>query len=372
MSSVSTVELANLLASLSDLPIGAIQAVQTDDSSIIADLVRANSGVAGHRRFLYLPLGNTGTLHEAIECVADKLNALVEASWPYWFGDIDFGWFRDDALGNERLREFVRDVCLQNNRISPHWVTAAVRVAGSGRSLRRMSVDSTIQAAQLSLTLSPPGMILFLPFDETYEPEPAAVAVALVEWTARHTESVVVPIIPAGWPSAYPVDRLLCNAWRIEDRHEPGIFAESGGAGSKPGPVESSARRVAEISVIVGQPHPLSDVEKRVWAHLSRDAELGSLFRCNQTVTTRRGSRPRVDLLWSEGAVVVELDGYPDHSGRDAFERDRHRDYELLMSGYHVLRLTNDEVNRDLEAAVGKIRDVVDWRMLMKNTEKRS
>jgi very-short-patch-repair endonuclease len=57
--------------------------------------------------------------------------------------------------------------------------------------------------------------------------------------------------------------------------------------------------------------------------------------------------------------VIVELDGYADHSLRDAFERDRHRDYELLMSGYQVLRITNFEVERDLEAAVGKIRDVV-------------
>jgi very-short-patch-repair endonuclease len=76
--------------------------------------------------------------------------------------------------------------------------------------------------------------------------------------------------------------------------------------------------------------------------------------------------------LWPEGAVVVELDGYPDHSARDAFERDRHRDYELLMSGYQVLRITNDEVTRDLEAAVGKIRDVVNWRKQMLKGQKRS
>jgi very-short-patch-repair endonuclease len=115
----------------------------------------------------------------------------------------------------------------------------------------------------------------------------------------------------------------------------------------------------AAISAVMGQPHPLSEVEKRVWAHLSQDDELAPLFRCNQTVVTRHGGRPRVDLLWLEGRVVVEFDGYADHGVRDAFERDRHRDYELTISGYTVLRITNDEVQRDLEAAVGKIRDVV-------------
>jgi very-short-patch-repair endonuclease len=63
--------------------------------------------------------------------------------------------------------------------------------------------------------------------------------------------------------------------------------------------------------------------------------------------------------LWPHGRLVVELDGYTDHSTPSAFERDRHRDYELIVSGYRVLRITNDEVKRDLEAAVSKIRDIV-------------
>jgi very-short-patch-repair endonuclease len=42
-----------------------------------------------------------------------------------------------------------------------------------------------------------------------------------------------------------------------------------------------------------------------------------------------------------------------------AFVHDRHRDYELAMSGYTVLRLTNDEIAQDLEKAIEKIRDLV-------------
>jgi very-short-patch-repair endonuclease len=38
---------------------------------------------------------------------------------------------------------------------------------------------------------------------------------------------------------------------------------------------------------------------------------------------------------------------------------DRHRDYELTLSGYTVLRLANDEIAQDIGKAVEKIRDIV-------------
>jgi very-short-patch-repair endonuclease len=38
---------------------------------------------------------------------------------------------------------------------------------------------------------------------------------------------------------------------------------------------------------------------------------------------------------------------------------DRHRDYELSLSGYTVLRLANDEIAQDVEKAIEKIRDLV-------------
>jgi very-short-patch-repair endonuclease len=48
----------------------------------------------------------------------------------------------------------------------------------------------------------------------------------------------------------------------------------------------------------------------------------------------------------------VEVDGYAFHSSRDAFERERRRDAELLLSGLRVVRLTWRDVDRDGAAAV--------------------
>ncbi len=56
-------------------------------------------------------------------------------------------------------------------------------------------------------------------------------------------------------------------------------------------------------------------------------------------VNTRIG-RHRVDFLWRDRRLVVELDGWRFHGHRLAFERDRVRDVELQLAGYTVVRFT--------------------------------
>jgi very-short-patch-repair endonuclease len=92
------------------------------------------------------------------------------------------------------------------------------------------------------------------------------------------------------------------------------------------------------------------------------------LFSCNETVSIGGGlmTPPRVDLLWREGRVVVELDG-PEHQDDPNFADDRHRDYELLVAGYLVLRITNNQIETDLQRAIEKIRSVVRFRRSLEN-----
>jgi very-short-patch-repair endonuclease len=98
--------------------------------------------------------------------------------------------------------------------------------------------------------------------------------------------------------------------------------------------------------------HHASAIEQTIEAALRRDSELGPLFSCNQTVAIGGlGSQPRVDLLWRDGRVVVELDG-PEHQTDPKFANDRHRDYELLIAGYLVLRITNGQVETDLQSTI--------------------
>jgi very-short-patch-repair endonuclease len=62
----------------------------------------------------------------------------------------------------------------------------------------------------------------------------------------------------------------------------------------------------------------------------------------------------RVDMR-IDGRVLIEIDGYAFHSDRDAFERDRHRDAELVRRGHRVLRFSARQVFeewRQVETAI--------------------
>jgi very-short-patch-repair endonuclease len=48
----------------------------------------------------------------------------------------------------------------------------------------------------------------------------------------------------------------------------------------------------------------------------------------------------RVDAVWPEHWLVVEVDGRRHHMTAAAFEEDRRRDADLMLAGYRVLRIT--------------------------------
>ena len=63
------------------------------------------------------------------------------------------------------------------------------------------------------------------------------------------------------------------------------------------------------------------------------------------------------DFCCPESQLIVEVDG-PIH--RDRSGADEARDALLLHHGYRVLRLSNDQVQRDLPAALQRIREALE------------
>jgi len=63
----------------------------------------------------------------------------------------------------------------------------------------------------------------------------------------------------------------------------------------------------------------------------------------------------RVDCLWPDQRLVVELDGYEFHRGRMAFERDARRDNRLKRAGFQVLRFTYDMVGQSPDEVVALV-----------------
>jgi very-short-patch-repair endonuclease len=54
-----------------------------------------------------------------------------------------------------------------------------------------------------------------------------------------------------------------------------------------------------------------------------------------------------VDFVWREARLIVETDGWAAHGTRQAFERDRHRDAELMAGGWRVLRISYASLEHD-------------------------
>jgi very-short-patch-repair endonuclease len=62
------------------------------------------------------------------------------------------------------------------------------------------------------------------------------------------------------------------------------------------------------------------------------------------TPATQYGSKPRVDFIWHDQRLVVEVDGWEAHRTRVAFQQDRATTNALQLQGLVVLRYTHDDV----------------------------
>ncbi|MFL5913395.1 MAG: DUF559 domain-containing protein [Gaiellaceae bacterium] len=54
-----------------------------------------------------------------------------------------------------------------------------------------------------------------------------------------------------------------------------------------------------------------------------------------------------VDAVWEHSTLVVELDSWEFHGGRQAFETDRERDMALHLAGYRPIRVTWRRLTRE-------------------------
>ncbi|WP_246102190.1 endonuclease domain-containing protein [Methylobacterium terricola] len=220
--------------------------------------------------------------------------------------------------------------------VSHPWLKAAAKRAAAGLRPRFRRVAPALEFGQLLQAIEAASVILVAEVDPA-APARAAPVIEALEWCAGHGAACVLAL-PAVPPDAPPYDRILYGACEIGRAASP-----------------AAARFIPSRS----RAHPASASEQRVEAALARDPELAGLFTGNEVVTVKGdGRQPRVDLVCREHRVVVEIDG-PEHQGNPKFAEDRHRDYELLVAGYLVLRLTNAQVADDLPYAIEKIRRVV-------------
>ena len=292
--------------------------------------------------------------HEAV--LDDILQALAKvtlAIWPMWYGqEGTFHSSGESTLEEALLNQFkLQELQATRQDVCVPWLKAAVNACRLGKLPVFQSFSRTVQVSQLALAIAPTDLVIILAVCDRHPQEYRLLSLARAStWLAQETKARVAVLMPEELAEQRELDSILYGAIALPSWAQPT-------AGSA---TEEESKHI--IWPIQGKPHPFSPGEQLLAEKLAQDAELAQLFFFNQKVETSRGRGYLVDLLWSDGKVVVEIDGYKHHGNSFAFVEDRHRDYELLISGYISLRLPHDEVIKDVEIAIEKIRDVVRFR----------
>ena len=288
-----------------------------------------------------------------VEQVCDFLGEAALQAWPNW----------SHASG-------------RNPNGDPLWRRLANRCAKSGRIPLSKRWSRTFQLRQLSGALAAEHLViaLLIPSQEVDDERLLGLAKG-VEWLAREANACVVLIIDSSLADRVALDSIPIERWTSPTKPIPSTHtANPAIEAATPMAIRMRAVKGAAVDCrkpmnehktvhpFLDIPHPGSPGEQLLYAKLESDSQLAGLFQCNQRTRTNRGTSHIVDLVWPDGKIVVEVDGYRFHSNGIAFRNDRQRDYELLISGYLVLRLAHECVMQDVSRAVEKIRDVVEFR----------
>lgn len=105
-------------------------------------------------------------------------------------------------------------------------------------------------------------------------------------------------------------------------------------------------RKAIRQANVIGLPIEEKDRKDRTRSDLERDF----LRLCRRHGLPRPEVNVRIgaylaDFLWREERLVVETDSYRYHRGEVTFHDDRVRELELMRLGYHVLRLSETQID---------------------------
>jgi very-short-patch-repair endonuclease len=310
------------------------------------------------RPILFLSLPNMHRAETIIGVVIDQLAGAASGLWPLWFGGEDFSELNDSALSHQYLPIKLATLTSRFPGLSTGWAEVAIRQILRGHHPRMPRSAVEIEWPQLCHAVNPNGLIAVIILDE-WPSQSALAVVHALEWLALNG-NVAIAILCRELPlQAPPFDRLLygarevtSEAFFLPERHDytEGEIDNAEVIGESPA--------ILLLPSVHGRPHPMSPIEQRLSKMIEADVELTSKFVFNARIDDVSLKSPKVDLLWAEGRLVVELDG-AEHRGRRAYRDDRHRDYELLCAGYVVIRIPNEEIVEDFAKALEKIRSVV-------------
>ena len=290
---------------------------------------------------------------QLLDDVLHQMATLALAVWPAWYSS---QLTRDTSEARSIDQILALDQTINSLQNSLPLLSLAWLKLANARTAKRSlplihSFSRTVQCEQLALALDLSEGIALMALTNPFQDDDRLRSLARVcGWLAPTANARVFVVIPPELASSSALDSITYQAEDLTVLEAP-VTANGG-----------DDEETYKLWPVHGQPHPCSPGEQLLAARLAADGELAGLFRFNQLVRTALGTSHLVDLLWADGRLIVEVDGYRYHGNPQAFCQDRQRDYELLISGYLVLRLPHSEVIAGIETAMDKIRRTVRFR----------
>lgn len=313
-------------------------------------------------------------LSREIDEIRDALADAARSLWPSWYTTVDQR-FSDDAARSPELEGLVQRLST-THRGSVSWLKAAWAQCSSGRLPIVPHLAAAQQVRQLAQAIDPAQLVCIM---SVVSPEATSARVRGLSraagWLAHEAQTKVYLLVPQAWQNHPELDHVTYGSMShtvvINDAPPPAPpepARKSELAVMLAGEAHVSPRKqpdpkdapVISVGPICGRPHPKSYVEQTIHQLIQDDPELEPLFEFNQRLIAENKSEPIVDIVWREGLLVVELDG-PEHHSPQMYGRDRDRDFQLMLRGYRVMRITNAEVYVDPHLAMIKIRSAVAW-----------
>ncbi len=336
---------------LSHIPVGEVQLFFcTDVDETINTFAIGKAFSAATDKALKVVVQPWASLPDQEQLLVDVIDHLTEialATWPFWYGQTTANPLGSAIPPNLDASLLNPQGLKTRQAISPAWAKAAAQACNAGLPPRVRGFTRGQQLSQLALAIDPGNLLIILAVHDSQPLPHRLLGLAKVAiWMATTTAGRMAIFAPTTLSTCPELESLGYRAVTLLDQMPPPV-------------AKTDETGKSAIWYLQGQPHPFSPGEQLLARHLRQDRELAPLFEFNQPVSTVCQSNYWVDLLWRVGRLVVEIDGYRIHSCRSAFHQDRNRDYELLLSGYHVLRLPHDEVIEDVTGVIQKIRNVV-------------
>ncbi|MDR2352946.1 MAG: endonuclease domain-containing protein [Deltaproteobacteria bacterium] len=316
-------------------------------------------------------------IHASLEAMALKALEI----WPEWFNQGQGtnpleALFAFDTKTADMFRVIERASYIQG--VDPDWLKKAV-IEGVSRGNIPFFAEypNEIQARQLTFVLGnlTDTLALILPKDTPGENLASLTKSAF--WLQRETGLKICLFVPEHVKNNPHLLTLSANLnlystfgshrYHLREKRETSQAPALTDPVTFPQKTSRTRRRTRSLAqgslhpfpTFQGKPNPKSPGELLLSEEIDSDRELAQLFKFNQEIHTTSGPTLLVDLLWEQGKLVVEVDGFKYHGTRQAFESDRHRDYLLMLSGYRVLRITYSEIRHRILSAMDKIKKTV-------------